>query len=228
MGRTTWSLALLVAGSVIAAACTSSGGSDPAPGRAVQVRTEYDLTVVDDRALFEEQDLEYRSAVGPYAVYEVTGPEPRLLGPEVYFWDREGGGYAMLCGASEYFAPEGSERHALKVQLLGGADGDEVIVQAQQGFQYDGGCTGARDDTGARIPPDRDDDVEAIEGAGPDPDAPLSSDSIEQMNVAFAEPPPLGAEILLRRVALSGVSPGHNDSHVIPRVCCTDGSCALQ
>lgn len=215
---------------LLTTACTGTAGSpDPGP---VMVQTEYDLTIAADRELFTEQDMAYVSSVGPYAVYEVTGPDPRLFGPSVLFWNRTDPGYAMLCSAQGYFTADRTIAPAVRMQLMGGRHGDEVIVTALQMPRDDGGCIEARDDTGNRIPPE-DDGPEAQDGddapeAGGDPDAAMGEDFVEPMSVSFDQAPPIGAELLLRRVALSGEAPQHNGSHVIPPVCCDGKDCILQ
>jgi hypothetical protein len=50
---------------------------------------------------------------------------------------------------------------------------------------------------------------------------------IQRLNVSFGTThPAIGSTILIRRVALTGARQ-HNDSHIIPPICCTGGSCSL-
>lgn len=213
-------LALLVSG------CGTS--SSTGTGESVVLQSEFDLTAEMDRAYFEERDVAFVETLGPYALFEVTGPSPALVGPLVEFWGSADGGFAMLCGANNYFANDDDDAMGVQAQLLGGPDGDRPIVTFRQApIRYDG-CTGPREDTAVRMP---EDDLEA-EQVGEDPDAPMSAgtdDMIERLVVSFDPAPNLGSYVLLQRVALSGARPpSHARSHSIPQVCCEGKTCLLR
>jgi hypothetical protein len=210
-------------------ACGTSESSDP--GGPVLVQSQFDLTAVTDRAFFAEQDLAFVETLGPYAMFEVTGPEPALLGPRVEFWDTEDGGFAMLCGAHGYFA-YGAAETGVQAHLLGGSHGDEPIVSFRQATIQQDGCTGPREDTAVRMPDDGDDGELETEEIGDDPDALLGEagdELVERLVVSFDPAPGLGSLVLLQRVALSGQRPpSHARSHSIPDVCCEGKECLLR
>ena len=120
------------------AAATGCGGEEepsarvepvaPTPIRTVTDQTEFDLTFLFDREQFIEQDVNYLDSVGPYAIYEVTGEAPRLIGPEVYY-PSEPGKAAMLCAAHGFFAEPGTLVTA-ELSLIDGFTG-ESFVDAQ-------------------------------------------------------------------------------------------------
>ncbi len=209
---------------LLLAACGTSETSDPGP---VLVQSQFDLTAVMDRAYFEERDLAFVDTLGPYAMFEVTGPAPALLGPRVEFWGTEDGGFAMLCGAHHYFAQD-TEAAGVQAQLLGGPNGDQPIVTFRQTLIQDG-CTGPREDLAVRMPPDEDLEGEPMGG---DPDAVLGGTGdtlVERLVVSFDPAPGLGSYVLLQRVALSGEKPPeHARSHSIPKVCCEGKECILR
>src|SRR4051794_6856834 len=136
--------ALLAAG---VGGCSSNLGAPPSD--VVQAQVEYNLVVADDRAKFREQDLRYLGSVGPYAVYKITGANPRLVGP--YVKAPTGFGYAMACGAAHYFAAHAGAQPAA-IQLRGGLAGNTVLVNVPQLAQDDGGCTTPQDTSGSPIP----------------------------------------------------------------------------
>jgi hypothetical protein len=49
---------------------------------------------------------------------------------------------------------------------------------------------------------------------------------IQRLNITFSNPPKVGSTVLLRRVALTGARQ-HNQSHIIPNICCKSGQCSL-
>lgn len=211
---------------LLLAACGADGNG---PAEPVLAQGTFDLTAVSDRAWFEERDLAFVETLGPYALYEVTGSAPALLGPSVEFWGTaEGPGYAMLCGAHGYFA-NGQPVDGVQARLLGGADGDtEIVAFHQVAIQVDG-CTGAREDIAERMP----DDPEVDEPTtGEDPDAALGDGNdghVERLNVSFDPAPAVGAYVLLQRVSLAGQRPpAHARSHSIPDVCCEGKVCILR
>jgi hypothetical protein len=57
---------------------------------------------------------------------------------------------------------------------------------------------------------------------------PASTDDyiIQKLGVGFEKAPAVGSYVLLRRVALMGARQ-HNDSHIIPTICCSGGQCTL-
>src|SRR5262249_45617902 len=145
-------------------------------------------------------DLQYSGSVGPYAMYLVTGPAPRLDGPLVRFF----AGYAVLRGADTYFTPA-PHASAVNVSLAGGATADAQLVSIAHQPAHASGCAAASDQQTRR----------------------LSSDvPVERIGVAVSPAPPVGSLVLLRRVAISGEPQQGASSD--PGVCCTDGTCALQ
>jgi hypothetical protein len=104
------------------------GEDEPAPtddDGDTSPRHYFDMSVVDHRAAFEGHDIAFVSTIGSYAIYEITGPSPRLQGPSLAF-EREGT-YTMLCGSNEYFTPNLETAGPLEVRLMGGARGDERL-----------------------------------------------------------------------------------------------------
>jgi hypothetical protein len=171
-------------------------GADPS------AHVEFDLTQDGDRNQFEATDLQYTGSVGPYALFLVTGPAPRLDGPLVRF----AGGYAVLRGASTYFTGERNAPEVL-LSLAGGAAADAQLVSLAQIAMHWSGCANAQDQWTAR----------------------LSSDvPVERIGVAVTPAPPVGSLLLLRRVALSGEAPGQTTTDTSATVCCQSGTCALQ
>jgi hypothetical protein len=193
---------------------------DSAAGPQVTDQREFDLTFAFDREQFVEQDLHYRDSVGPYAVYEITGAVPRLVGPEVRY--PEGGTAAMLCAAQGYFAP-GGQGLPVGISLYDGHDDTSFIDTSVRSQEFES-CAPPSDDFGEKIPNDDPDP-----GDNPDepenPDDPMIPKSAKL--VVFIDGPQIGSIVLLRRVAL-GIEPvGHNGSHVIPPICCDPSFCGL-
>src|SRR5438477_1403221 len=109
-------------------------GADPAAYQG------FDLTNDADRGQFIPTDLEYSGSVGPYAMYIVTGPAPRLDGPVIRF----AGGYAVLRGASTYFTPS---MHApeVNVSLAGVATAEAQLPSLSQIAVRGTGCATVKD-----------------------------------------------------------------------------------
>jgi hypothetical protein len=207
----------------------------------VELQTEYDLTVNDDRAKFREQDMTFTGSVGPYAIYRVTGQDPKLIGP--YVQARRGLGYAMLCGGHNYFTAENHARTAV-MTLHGGRRGELRLVESEQEPASQGSCSPPKDVFGNPLPDGGGggggaDMAESSQppvfdppGSSADASAgsPLPADDngdIHQVTVALTSAPPVGSTVLVRRVALTNAQM-HNGSHVIPDICCKDGVCTLQ
>jgi hypothetical protein len=199
-------------------ACTSpTDGGDSVDDPPVDVdvegvvvdQTRFDFTNPWDRGLFEQHDLEFVEAIGPYAAFRITGPSPALVGPAVRF-SREDGAWAMLCGASRFFAEPGSDAAGVAARML---SGDDVLIDSPQSPGEYGGCAKAADAYGDRF--DNDGEIED------------DGDGVEFLSVDFDDAVPQGSTVLLRQIALFDEKPGHNDSHVIPEVCCTDSLCGL-
>src|SRR5262245_56631349 len=100
------------------------GGTAPVeptdPEAQITDQIEFDFSLAHDRDMFAATDLRVRASIGPYAVYDVTGPEPRLEGP----WVRYSAdvGYAMLCAASNYFTGGAAKAEPVTLSLVAGAD----------------------------------------------------------------------------------------------------------
>jgi hypothetical protein len=286
-------------------------GCNGGPSTSVPLQQlEYDLTVKADRDRFIESDMTYQGSVGPYAIYKITGNDPRLIGPAVQY-GRGKAGYAMLCGATQYFkAPTALASQAI-VSLYGGGRGTLRLVSSKTEATSDGQCVPPKDVFGNPVPDPpggggggsggggtaggggtgtgggtgggtgtgtgggtgtgtpgspgggtgtpgnpgggtgvpgnptgdpgtgvNDDCIEGCGGLGGPTgasgstgtvgDPPASTDDvlIQNLNVAFERAPNQGSYVLLRRVALTGARI-HNDSHIIPKICCNNGKCAL-
>ncbi|HZO13461.1 MAG TPA: hypothetical protein VFB62_09380 [Polyangiaceae bacterium] len=185
------------------------------PTRTVTDQTEFDLTFLFDREQFIEQDLHYLDSVGPYAIYEVTGEAPRLVGPEVYY-PTELGMTAMLCAAHGFFTEPGTLVSA-KLSLIDGFTGESFVNATVRSAEFES-CTSPSDDYGERIPTEPD-----------DPDTP-TEDMVPrsgQLVVDVEGLLPIGSFVLLRRVAFGIAPDGHNGSHVIPQICCNLDFCGL-
>jgi hypothetical protein len=199
-------------------------GATASAGVVTTKQREFDLTFVKDREQFAEHDMAFTGSVGPYAVYVVTGTAPALVGPRVELV-REKGLRAMLCAADRYFS-EGATGTRVELALTD-EDTGEVFVSRQLERVDDGECARPSDDYGEPIePPDGGDggDGQADGGDGGEPEAPEPHSA--HVEVSFVDPPAIGSVILLRRVAV-GIEGGHNDAHVIPRICCEDEDCGL-
>lgn len=178
----------------------------------ISLKTAFDFTIEEDRADFIEQDLRFRDAIGPYAIYEVTGPEPRLIGPRVRL--PPPGSHAMLCTANAYFR-EGT-RTRTHLRLERGYDGEAPLISVEIGSQPPGTCTTAKDDYAERIAP-------PVPVSTNDP-----VDEAERIIVSMSSATPEGSTVVLRRASLSEPR-GHNDSHSMPRICCeAEGECKLR
>lgn len=192
----------------------STGISSPPTQTPQQVtdQKEFDLTFAFDREQFTAIDLNYRESVGPYAVFEITGAAPRLVGPEVLY-PTELGTTAMLCAASNYFSPDGSTLIG-KLSLVDGFT-DEVFIDATvRSAEFDE-CAPPSDDYGEKIPND--------DPGGGDDMVPRSG----RLDIDVGGGLPINSLILMRRVAF-GIQPdGHNGSHVIPAICCNTELCGL-
>ncbi|HXU73126.1 MAG TPA: hypothetical protein VN947_27595 [Polyangia bacterium] len=141
--------ALLASGAVVTGGCNSGLGAPSSP--MVEAQVDYNMVVADDRAKFREQDMTYQGSVGPYAVYKITGPSPRLVGP--YVKAPAGFGYAMACGATHYFSVKTAANSALAgMQLRGGHSGAMVLVDVPQMPLDQGGCTTPKDTFGNPVP----------------------------------------------------------------------------
>lgn len=194
------------------ASCTADVSSSEA---AVVEQTVFDFTVVADRELFAEQDLEYFGTVGPYAIYEVTGDDPKLLGPRVRF-DSRAAGLVMLCGAASYFAGDG-EAEEVTMSLYGGADGDEELTQTRiAAITVDDGCSEADDRFTERVPGDEPIDMTTLEYTAE-----------ERITIGIDGFAPIGSRLLLRVAALDVPDREHNNASTIPRICCDGEYCTL-
>jgi|SRR5688572_1334784 len=161
----------------------------------------FDFTVAADRAAFEAVDLAYVDSVGPYAIFEVTGPMPQLVGPPVLF-DRDAA-WTMLCASKEYFTADG-EAVPIAIELYGGGDGAELLAALTLQPLGEEGCSQPDDEYGERPPPE----IEADESR------------FELLRIDFDPVPAVGSRVLVRQAGLVDYAPGHNDSHVIPMMCC--------
>ena len=128
----------------------NSGVGTPASD-VIQSQVEYNMVIADDRAKFREEDLAYQGSVGPYAVYKITGANPKLVGP--YIKAPTNYGFAMACGAQHYFSVQKSVTSPnVTMQLRGGHAGSLVLVEAAQHPQDQGGCTTPTDTFGNPVP----------------------------------------------------------------------------
>jgi hypothetical protein len=206
----------------------------------LEVQTEYDLTVNDDRAKFHEQDMTFTGSVGPYAIYRVIGENPKLIGP--YVQARRDLGYAMLCGGHKYFTDDNRAGNAM-MTLHGGMHGELELCHSEQEPVPQGGCSPPKDVFGNPLPDggsmDTSDDMGPSQppmfnppgdNSGDDGGAkaitPPTDGDVHQITVALTQTPPVGSTVLVRRVALTNERQ-HNGSHVIPDICCENGVCTL-
>jgi hypothetical protein len=221
---------------LLGAGCDQSSVNDR-----VSAQTEYDFTVADDRAQFVEQGLAFRGSVGPFAVYQVTAADPKLIGPNVQ--PNQMVGYAMLCGATHYFLPASGPANLAMLSLHGGRSGGLELVATQQQAAHSGDCSPPKDTFGNPLPDggDSSDDmgpttppVFTPPGDSP-PDMTLAFNHpdtggnlpvVQSLQVKFNPAPEPGSTVLIRRVALTGARQ-HNGSHVIPNICCKGGECTL-
>lgn len=192
--------------------CTADVSRTDAP---IVEQTVFDFTVVADRELFEARDLEFFGTVGPYAIYEVTGEEPALLGPRVRF-DSHARGLVMLCGAAGYFAGDGDATD-VTMTLYGGEEGDEPLAETRvEAITIDDGCSDADDRFTERTP-----------GEDESGSAMLYYTSEERITIGMVGSLPIGSRILLRVAALDVPGREHNDADAIPRICCDGDYCSL-
>ena len=169
-------------------------GADPSAS------VQFDLTNDNDRGQFQATDLEYTGSVGPYAMFVVTGSNPRLDGPEVHF----AGGYAVLRGVDTYFTPG---MHAPAVQVsLSSADA-QLGALPLSATRFASGCATPLDTTPQQL---------------------SSSIAVERISVAVTPAPPTGSLVLLRAVMLSGSAPTMDSSASVATICCQSTDCALQ
>jgi hypothetical protein len=195
-------------------------------GPKVLTQREFDLTVDEDRAHFKAEGLEYKGAIGPYAIYRVTGLNPRLVGPRVKF---QRNGYAMVCGGSHYFTDDPTHAKEAKIQLLAGKAGDEPLVDARVRPKAQRSCSQPKDDFGEPVPPTEAPPTENPPSETPPAQPPFmvsNPEDGEQINIGITPAPPVGSTVLVRRVAVTGERE-HNQSHVIPDICCDGDTCGL-
>ena len=161
---------------------------------------QFDLTNDNDRGQFQATDLEYSGSVGPYAMFVVSGSNPRLDGPEVHF----AGGYAVLRGADTYFTPG---MHAPAVQVSLQTADSQLLAMPLAATRFADGCA---------VPKDQ-------------PSALLSSNvPVQRLSVAVTPAPPVGSLVLLRAVVLSGSEPTTPQAGSVATVCCQSTDCSLQ
>ncbi len=203
----------------VAAVGLSACAADIDPGSSdlvVTTQVRFDFTVVADRELFVENDIRHVGSVGPYAVYEVTGLDPRLDGPRIRF-DRAAGGLLMLCGAAGYFAPQGASAEDTHLTLLGGMDGDtELTHSTMQALTYDD-CSQPEDSFTDR--PASEDTPQTTE---------LFLTQGERIVLRLSPAPAIGSRVLVRMLSVAEPERDHNDSHVTPAVCCDGDLCVLE
>jgi hypothetical protein len=221
--------ALLASGAVAVAGCSSGLGAPSS--NVVEAQVDYNMVVADDRAKFRAEDLAYEGSVGPYAVYKVTGASPKLIGP--YVKAPAGFHYAMACGATHYFsAVNAALAPSVGLQFHGGRLGQEVLVDAPQAPQDDGGCTTPQDSFGTPLP-DGGDGSGGSGGAGggniggTPGDGEGGDTGVQQIGITVTPTPPTGSTVLIRRVAITDYQQ-HNGSHVEPNICCTGDNCTIQ
>jgi hypothetical protein len=222
------------------AALGITGCSGASVNDRISAQTEYDFTVADDRAQFQEQGLAFRGSVGPFAVYQVTAADPKLVGPFVQ--PEQVVGYAMLCGAAKYFLPLDGQADVAAMSLHGGRTGTLELVTTDQQPAHDGECappkdtfgqplpdggSGGSDDMGPTVPPvftppGDQPDMTLVFNPPPGGELPV----VQSLQVQFDPAPAPGSTVLIRRVALTNERQ-HNGSHVIPNICCKGGECSL-
>jgi hypothetical protein len=176
-------LALVVA--LILAGCEGVVG-DRDLGADPNAQVALNLTSDGDRGQFVPTDMEYTGSVGPYAIFTVTGPSPRLDGPQVRF----AGGFAVLRGADTYFTPE-MHAPAVTVSLAGLTTADAQMPTMQQ-VAMKNGCANSVDG------------VKQLSSEAP----------LERLSVAVSPAPPVGSLLLLRSVILSGQQPASDQASV--------------
>lgn len=193
----------------------------------VEAQVEYNMVVADDRGKFREEDMSYLGSVGPYAVYKITGPSPKLVGPNVKA--PSSFGYAMACGATHYFSASNTAfSPSAGLQLRGGRAGMTVLVDVPQLPQEQGGCTTPQDTFGNPTPDGGTGAGGSSGGGGATPGDGDSGDTgVQQIGLTVSPPPPMGSTVLVRRVAITAARE-HNGSHVEPNICCANNICALQ
>jgi hypothetical protein len=172
-------------------------------------QTIFNFNVADDRDAFDHTDMEYLAAYGPYALYEITGPAPGLVGPYVRF-DRTAT-WTMLCASQEYFTADPAALRA-SVVLFGGPEGEDVLAIQEIVPEPLDGCSEPSDIVNKRPP----------EFSSP-------TGGVERIALGFDPVPPAGAHVLLQQIGIVASEPGHNNSHVIPSICCESSpDCELE
>jgi hypothetical protein len=172
-------------------------GADPSAS------VTFDLTNDSDRGQFQPTDLEYTGSVGSYAMFLVTGSNPRLDGPEVHF----AGGYAVLRGADTYFTP-GMHAPTVQVSLAGGTSADsQLLAYDLSATRFAAGCATAVDHPSQRL---------------------SSNVPVQRIGVSVSPAPPVGSLVLLRAVVLSGAEPTMDSAGSVATVCCQSTDCSLQ
>jgi hypothetical protein len=233
--------AIVVVAAVAAMGCADEGddgarGSiDAVEGSTTQ--TEFDLTYDDHRSMFEAVDMLYHSSLGPYAIFEITGANPHLVGPSVAY-NPDFGNHAMLCGAGGIFTPTpySAETDAALVNQVD--IGMEYVATQLQATDF-GNCVEPQDDFGDPVPPAAPPTNEPPNEQPPPESQPPETPPSElpggeevpvlknaAINVQI-DNALLGSMLMLRRVAI-GIEEQHNNSHVIPSICCNGPNCDLQ
>jgi hypothetical protein len=240
--------AIVVVAALAAVGCADEeqgarGTIDGTDGSTTQ--KEFDLTYDDHRAQFETVDKIFHSALGPYAIYEITGDNPHLIGPTIMY-DPYLGDHAMLCSSGGHFAPT---PYAADVEgSLTNQFSDAIkYVTANMPARAFGDCVQPKDDFGEPIPPGDNDPPTSPPPNNPPDEPPSEPPTSDPPEVPGGEPPPggeevpvlksasinvqisdstIGALVLLRRVAV-GIEEQHNNSHVLPDICCDGAQCDL-
>jgi hypothetical protein len=218
------------------------------------------MTFAKHRDMFAAVDMQFINSVGPYAVFEVTGPNPHLEGPAVE-WDWQPNRYAMLCGATGYYTKSGPG--PASASIIDPAHALEYVGSVLTATE-DGACLAPADDFGNPIPPPGESPpAETPPGEEPPPLLPPEEpptkpptqppgdspppESKPPVYTGLVPPPPaeevpvlksagidvtvegagVGSVVLLRRIAI-GIEQVHNNSYVIPSICCQGTSCTLQ
>src|SRR5581483_6779147 len=88
-------------------------GCDSSPP--IDSQTQYNFAVRADREKWQASDLKFQSAVGPYAIYQVTGAHPQLIGPYV----KAHHGFSTLSASTSYFTAD-NRAHSTVMLLFGG------------------------------------------------------------------------------------------------------------
>jgi len=221
--------AMLLGVLAMTAACAQHVEQTPADtSRDVTTQREFDFTLLADRNAFVEHDLAFKTTVGPYGVYEVTGPLPWLDGPLVALPDH--GGWSLICGATHFFSNEKSAE-AVSLKLWDSNGLGALIEGSPTGPVPFGACTDAKDDYGNPGTSAASSGAATSSGSGTGTGTASSGSRVETPRVAHLAvridpPPPVGALVLLIRVAAEIAETGHNGSHEIEKVCCSGDGCS--